>query len=140
MLKASPKKVTAYDVAADRSRGGEVRVLLSPTTVAATSGFMGVVRLDAGHHVSEHYHPYSEEFIYVVRGRLVVRCDGEPVELNGGDALLIPIGVRHHAENTGDELVEAVFHLCPLAPRPELGHVDTKPPKTDVPPPEVTKS
>jgi putative monooxygenase len=28
--------------------------------------------------------------------------------------------------NTGTEQARAVFQLCPLAPRPELGHVDTE--------------
>ncbi len=41
-------------------------------------------------------------------------------------ALYIPIGVRHRLRNTGDEEAFAVFHLGPLAPRPELGHVDTE--------------
>jgi putative monooxygenase len=121
-----PVKVSVTDVAANRRRGGDIRVLLSPKTVAATSGFMGVLTLEPGDWINEHYHPYSEEFLYVVRGRLAIRLDATTVELAAGESVMIPIGTRHRAENRGDETIEAVFHLGPLAPRPDLGHVDTE--------------
>ncbi|MBE1561860.1 cupin domain-containing protein [Nonomuraea africana] len=96
---------------------------------------MGVLTLEPGEFVSEHYHPYSEEFLYLVRGELTVRVDGEPVELAAGEALMIPVDVRHRVENTGREPAQAVFQLGPLAPRPELGHVDTEPlPNVSEPP------
>lgn len=121
------EKVAACDIAANRRRGGDIRVLLSPRTVGSTSGFMGVLTLEPGQHVSEHYHPYSEEFLYVVRGALVMRMDDEPVDLGAGEALLVPMYVRHRLSNHGDEQALVVFQLSPLAPRPELGHVDTEP-------------
>jgi len=120
-------KVAASEIAANRRRGGDIRVLLSPKTVGSTSGFMGVLTLEPGQYVSEHYHPYSEEFLYVVRGALVMRMDGEPVDLGAGEALLVPMNVRHRLSNPGDEQALVVFQLSPLAPRPELGHVDTEP-------------
>ena len=51
------------ETAADTRRGGDVRTLLSPKTVGSTSGFMGAATIGAGDRISEHYHPYSEEFI-----------------------------------------------------------------------------
>ncbi|MEU6205767.1 cupin domain-containing protein [Micromonospora musae] len=119
--------VAARDVAADRRRGGELRVLLGPRTVGSTSGFMGVARLGPGERIAEHYHPYSEEFLYVARGAITVDLDDRPVPVAAGEALHVPINVRHRLRNTGDEPAEVVFHLGPLAPRPELGHVDTEP-------------
>jgi len=124
----APAKVAAGDVVPSRRRGGDLRVLLSPKTVGATAGFTGVLTLGPGEYVSEHYHPYSEEFLYVVRGSLQMRLDGEPVPLGPGDALLVRTNVRHRLENVGTDEALAVFHLGPLAPRPELGHVDTEPP------------
>ncbi|SIR71456.1 cupin domain-containing protein [Micromonospora avicenniae] len=118
--------VAARDVPADRRRGGELRVLLGPRTVGSTSGFMGVARLGPGERIAEHYHPYSEEFLYVARGAITVDLDDQPVSLAAGAALHVPINVRHRLRNTGDEPAEVVFHLGPLAPRPELGHVDTE--------------
>ncbi|WP_431894619.1 cupin domain-containing protein [Micromonospora haikouensis] len=121
------RTVAARDVPADRRRGGELRVLLGPKTVGSTSGFMGVAALAPGARIAEHYHPYSEEFLYVARGAITVDLDDRPVPLAAGEALLVPVNVRHRLRNTGEEPAEVVFHLGPLAPRPELGHVDTEP-------------
>jgi putative monooxygenase len=114
------------DAAADRRRGGEIRTLLSPKTVGSTSGFMGVATLAPGERIAEHYHPYSEEFLYVTAGTLVAELDDVPHVLREREGLLIRPNVRHRLRNAGDVEASAVFHLGPLAPRPELGHVDTE--------------
>ncbi|MDG4763525.1 cupin domain-containing protein [Solwaraspora sp. WMMD406] len=114
------------DVPANRKRGGDLRTVLSPGTVGATSGFMGLAILQPGEYVVEHYHPYSEEFLYVIAGTVNVDLDGNPHTAQSGQGLLVPIGVRHRVCNTGTEEARIVFHLSPLAPRPELGHVDTE--------------
>jgi putative monooxygenase len=119
-------KVSTEDVVANRRRGGDIRVTLSPKTVGCASGFGGVLRLAPGEFVTEHYHPYSEEFLHVVTGELEITLDGERVRLSPGDSLLVRIDVRHRLVNVGTEQAEVVFHLSPLAPRPELGHVDTE--------------
>jgi putative monooxygenase len=131
-------KVNIEDVMANRRRGGDIRVTLSPKTTRSTSGFGGVLRLRPEEFVTEHYHPYSEEFLHVVRGELEMLLDGEPVPLAAGDSLMVPIGVRHRLRNVGAEPAQVVFHLSPLAPRPELGHVDTEQPVVPAAPqPEV---
>lgn len=114
------------DLPADTRRGGDVRALLTPKTVGSTSGFMGVATIGPGDKISEHYHPYSEEFLYVVKGRIIARLDGTPFEIHERQGLLIPINVRHRLMNEGDEEAFVVFHLGPLAPRPDMGHVDTE--------------
>lgn len=119
-------RVAADEVEANRRRGGDIRVTLSPKTVGCTSGFGGVLRLGPGEFVTEHYHPYSEEFLHVVAGELEMTLDGSPVRLGAGDSLLVPINARHRLVNVGTEPAQVVFHLSPLAPRPELGHVDTE--------------
>lgn len=133
------EKVAAADVAPNRRRGGDIRVVLSPKTVASTSGFMGTLTLAPGEFVAEHYHPYSEEFLFLVRGRLAVRVEGsDEIELAVGEGLMIPKGLRHRVTNAWGEETFAVFHLSPLAPRPELGHVDTEPlPAAAEPVPDV---
>ncbi|MGP3925224.1 cupin domain-containing protein [Streptomyces sp. 8N616] len=120
-------KISADNVAPNRRRGGDLRTLLSPATSGATAGFMGVLTLEPGEVVTEHYHPYSEEFLYLVNGEITARIDGEPVSLSAGEALHLEINVRHRLENHGDVPAFLVFQLGPLAPRPELGHVDTEP-------------
>jgi putative monooxygenase len=114
------------DVAADTRRGGDLRTILSPKSVGSTSGFMGVATIAPGDKISEHYHPYSEEFVFLVRGALTVRLDGTPQPMQAGQGLFIPINVRHRFMNEGTEEAFMVFHLGPLAPDPKLGHVDTE--------------
>lgn len=118
----SPAQVRPY-----HERGGEIRVLLGPATVGATSGFLGLVTLRPGERVREHYHPYSEEFLCLVEGEVEVDLDGVTHLLRPEQAVFVPIGVRHRLRNTGSGVARLVFHVSPLAPRPELGHVDTEP-------------
>ncbi|MFC4587971.1 cupin domain-containing protein [Sphaerisporangium corydalis] len=126
--------VAAEDVAPNRRRGGDIRILLSPKTADSTSGFMGVLTLKAGEYVSEHYHPYSEEFLYVQSGTLAMTVEGAVIDLVAGQAFMVPKNARHRLVNTGTETAFVVFQLGPLAPRPELGHVDTEPlPAADEP-------
>jgi putative monooxygenase len=117
---------SADDVPADKRRGGDVRTLLSPKSVGSTSGFMGVATIEPGDWIAEHYHPYSEEFIYVVSGEIIARLDGMPHSIKARSSLFIPINSKHRLMNEGKEPAFIVFHLGPLAPKPELGHVDTE--------------
>jgi putative monooxygenase len=121
-----PQVRSVDEVAADTRRGGDVRTLLSPKSVGSTSGFMGVASIAPGDRISEHYHPYSEEFIYVVSGSIDAQLDGESQQLRARQGLMIPINMRHRLVNDGDEDAFLVFHLGPLAPRPDMGHVDTE--------------
>jgi putative monooxygenase len=124
---ADHPQIRAVDeIPADTRRGGDVRTLLSPKSVGSSSGFMGVARIAPGDKISEHYHPYSEEFIYVVTGRITAQLDGVNNDVPPRHGLFIPINVRHRLKNEGTEEAFLVFHLGPLAPRPELGHVDTE--------------
>ncbi len=133
-----PTKVAGRDVPANRRLGGEIRILLSPSSVGATDGFLGTVSLDCGQFVSEQYNPYSDKFCYVARGSVTVRVNGVPVDLGTDEALMIRRGQRHRIEHRGAQPALLVFHVCPLAPRPELGHVDTEdPPNPDARPPQV---
>ncbi len=121
-----PRVVTAADVQADTRRGGDVRTLLSPKTVESKSGFMGVATLAPGDSISEHWHPFSEEFIYCVRGTLTADLDDEPREVRPGEALYVPFMMLHRLRDPEDEDAFIVFHLGPLAPRADIGHVDNE--------------
>lgn len=128
MANARPIKVAHDDVEPNRKRGGDLRALLTPSTVGSTQGFMGVATLEPGEYISEHYHPYSEEFLYVSHGQLLITLDGEPLEVAAGEALLIAKNMRHRLHNRTVEPASVVFCLAPLAPRPELGHINTEEP------------
>lgn len=128
MTEARPMKINVADVPPNRRRGGEIRLTLSPGTVGCASGFGGTLRLSAGEVVTEHFHPYSEEFLHMVEGEVELALDGVAVSLGPGDSAVVPTGVRHRLVNVGECDAVGVFHLSPLAPRPDLGHVDTEEP------------
>ncbi|WBB58143.1 cupin domain-containing protein [Streptomyces sp. WMMC500] len=120
-------RVALVDVAPSRRQGGSTRALLTPASVGATSGFLGHLELAPGEVVTEHYHPFSDKYLYLIEGSAVIRVNGEEVPLHSDEALLITRGQRNRIENRGSGVMRAVFHVAPLAPRPELGHVDTEP-------------
>ncbi|MBC3840949.1 cupin domain-containing protein [Streptacidiphilus sp. 4-A2] len=126
MTSQTPRIVHLEDTQPNRRRGGDLRALLTPATVGSTSGFMGVALIRPGERIGEHYHPYSEEFVFVVSGSLEVDLDGVSHPLQPDQGLMVPRDVRHRFRNVGDTQARMVFHLGPLAPRPELGHVDTE--------------
>jgi putative monooxygenase len=114
------------DVPADSRRGGDIRTLLSPKSVGCTGAYMGVATIAPGDWIAEHYHPFSEEFIYVASGSIVAELDGERHELPARHAVFIPMNVKHRLRNEGEEEAVLVFTAAPLAPRPPMGHVDTE--------------
>jgi putative monooxygenase len=131
------RKVAVADAAPNRRRGGDLRVMLSPVAVGATSGFMGIGTFAPGERVIAHRHPYSEEFIIVTGGQVTVEVDGEKLDLVAGEGVMVPKDAIHRLANTSHATATIVFHLSPLAPRPELGHVDLEPLIVDEPAPRV---
>lgn len=131
-------RIALADVAPSHRQGGSTRVLLTPASVGTTSGFLGHIELAPGQSVTEHYHPYSDKYLYLVEGSVVVRVNGRDTALDRDEALFVTRGQRHRIENHGDTVAKLVFQISPLAPRPELGHVDTEPvPAPAAPPPGV---
>jgi putative monooxygenase len=114
------------DVPAITTRGGDIRLLLTPSTVGASTGFLGVALVKPGERIIEHYHPYSDEFLYLASGCVTLDLDDELLTLSAGQAVLVPRNVRHRVRNAGDLPARIVFYLCPLAPRGDLVHVDTE--------------
>jgi quercetin dioxygenase-like cupin family protein len=56
-----------------------------------------------------HTHPNCDEVLYVVKGSVLHRLDGEEAEMNEGDSLFIPQGAVHNAFNPGnDEVLLAI--------------------------------
>jgi quercetin dioxygenase-like cupin family protein/heme-degrading monooxygenase HmoA len=126
MTKPKTARIRADDITPGRARGGELRIVLGPGTVGSRSGYMGTVQLQPGERVVEHYHPYSEEFLFCVRGEQVLDVEGEQFELAAGEGLYVPIGARHRLRNVGPGEALTVYHLGPLAPDPSLSHIDTE--------------
>jgi putative monooxygenase len=112
------------DVATIEDRGGEIHVLISPTSVGSTKMIMGTATVPVGGKVLNHAHPHSEECFYVLRGqgKIVVEGVGE-VNFQAGQAVLTPQGKAHSIYNVGEEEILVVFASGPLAPSPKEGHI-----------------
>jgi len=81
--------------------GGEARLL---ATGERTNGawFMGRFREDPGFMTHLHYHPNTDEQVYVIEGVLSVYIDEKWHELGPGTLGVLPRGKPHAQGNRGD--------------------------------------
>jgi putative monooxygenase len=101
---------------------------------------MAAVALGPSDHLTGQRHPYSEKFVYAVSGRTRVVSEGEEIVLEANEAVMLPKNADHRMRNETPDGGSAflVLFLGPLAPRPDLGHVDTEPvPRPESGPPLV---
>ena len=118
--------VSLEEINAIRTSGGSVYPMLTPRTVGSTTGNMGLLRLDPGEWNAEHIHPYSEEYVMVLQGTLLIRIDDIPHALETHQALVVPINARHRLSNEGEGEVLVIYTLAPLPPPGEPMHVFTE--------------
>jgi putative monooxygenase len=118
------RHTSVLDVPSRTNRGGEMRLLFGPASGCA-DGLFGVLDLAAGEEFREHYHPFSEECLFVVTGTVVVGAGDDYVPLGQGEAIRIPRNVPHRVVNESTESARVVFSLYGVAPAPELGHVES---------------
>lgn len=88
---ASASTAPTYEIAAGR---GQAALLLNAGTGSREAAISRLV-LRSGAEVPEHVHAQSAEFLYVVRGEVVVRIEGKAHSLRAGDAVRIPAGQKH---------------------------------------------
>jgi putative monooxygenase len=135
---AAAVKIAMSSVEPSHRQGGSTRALLTPSSAGTTSGFLGHIELAPQEIITEHYHPFSDKYLYLIEGAVTVRVNGDEVSLEQDEALFVTRGQRHRIENRGNVSARLVFQIAPLAPRPELGHVDTEPvPHPQSAPPKV---
>ncbi|HEY1984091.1 MAG TPA: cupin domain-containing protein [Terracidiphilus sp.] len=61
-----------------------------------------------------HFHPNSDETFLVMEGRLAIDFESGSVELDAGQLLTIPRGVRHRTRPVGTRSVNLTFELAQL--------------------------
>ncbi len=118
--------VAMDDMPADTRRGGDVRTLLSPKTVESKSGFMGVATLAPGDRSPSTGTRSRRSSSTACAARSRPTSTTSHARCRAGEALYVPFMMRHRLRNEGDEEAFIVFHLGPLAPRADIGHVDTE--------------
>lgn len=112
------------DVPTIEDRGGEIHVLISPTSVQSTKLIMGTATVPVGGRVLKHAHPHGEECFYVLQGKGEITIEGVGVvPFEAGQAVLTPQEAPHSIVNVGEEEIRVVFASAPLAPSPKDGHI-----------------
>ena len=59
-----------------------------------------------------HFHPNSDETFLAIEGRLAIEFESGSLELNPGQLLTIPRGVRHRTRPVGARSVNLTFGLA----------------------------
>jgi mannose-6-phosphate isomerase-like protein (cupin superfamily) len=63
--------------------------------------------------LAEHVHPKLEERYEVLEGEVTFHVDRKPRRAGPGERLVVPAGVRHSFENTGDAIAHLVVEADP---------------------------
>ena len=98
-----PEEAQAYTMLG----GGEARLLATGET---TNGewFMGRFREDPGFMTNLHYHPHTDEQVYVIEGRLSVYVNEQWHELGPGTLAVLPRGKPHAQGNRSHQPVHFI--------------------------------
>ena len=59
-----------------------------------------------------HFHPNSDETFLVIEGRLLIEFESGSRELDPGQMLTVPRGVRHRTRPMGERSVNLTFELA----------------------------
>lgn len=104
------------------SKGGEIRVMISPKTVRSTRLILGHVVLKPGETLVEHVHDYGEETFFVTKGSGTIYVDGVEKKIQKNSAMIVPQNSTHKLINDhGSEDLELIFATAPLAPTAKKG-------------------
>ncbi|MDH5424762.1 MAG: cupin domain-containing protein [Gammaproteobacteria bacterium] len=93
--------------------GSKIRELLHPDATDIKNQSLAEASVGSGETTAAHFHCYSEEIYYILKGSGKMFLDKEAFTVNAGDSILIRPGQQHCIENTGKE--ELRF-LCCCAP------------------------
>ncbi len=76
----------------------------------------GLYWLAPGQEGAPDVHPSSDEIYYVAEGRGSLQLDDDHYEVEKGQAIFVPAGVRHTSRNTGSEPLCYFFAYVPRPP------------------------
>jgi quercetin dioxygenase-like cupin family protein len=64
---------------------------------------VGEAVIKPGRENPRHFHPNCDEVLHVIKGHILQTMGDKSVEMNEGDTVSIPAGIRHNAKNIGTE-------------------------------------
>ena|SRR2546423_5956518 len=67
-------------------------------------------RMPVGTSEALHYHQYSQQFFYILKGKAQFEVEGSTSEVNSGEGIHIEAGKKHRIINNSQEDLE--FILC----------------------------
>jgi mannose-6-phosphate isomerase-like protein (cupin superfamily) len=93
--------------------GSEIREVAGPAWTAARNQSLAEATVPAGGTTIEHLHRASEEIYLFTSGAGRMRLGDDEADVEAGDCVVVPPGVRHKLWNTGAEPLRL---LCCCAP------------------------
>lgn len=81
---------------------GSIQWLCDGRRFADAQQTVGYVRIEPGRKNPLHYHPNSDEVLFLLEGEIDHRLGDEVYHLTAGMAIHIPLGVEHDAVNRGE--------------------------------------
>ncbi len=83
--------------------------------VLATSPHIQIVimSIPAGGEIGEETHPHNDQTLYLVEGSGEAILNGESVDFNTGDIMLVPAGTRHNFITRGEQAMKIITAYAP---------------------------
>jgi putative monooxygenase len=94
--------------------GRDVFNLITSENAGSKSLSVGVdIIFPEGKTCPPHYHPESEEAVYLIQGKLKVYYAGQVSVMRSGDIIFIKPGTIHLFENIGEQKAKILFCFSP---------------------------
>ncbi len=87
---------------------GSIQWLVSGDRMDNANITFGYVEIEPGHKNPRHYHPNSDEVLYLLAGELNHSLGDDILHLTAGTAIFIPQAMPHDAFNPGTETARMV--------------------------------
>ena len=87
---------------------GSIQWLISGELFPGANITFGFVEIEPGHKNPRHYHPNSDEILYLLEGELEHSVGDEVFHLTPGTAIFIPQDAEHDARSTGEQTARMV--------------------------------
>ncbi len=95
-------------VAAEESEWGSIQWLCSGAVRPGALLTVGYVQIKPGMANPRHYHPNTEELLFLIEGELDHAVGDEVVHLTAGTTVHIPVGIEHQGVNRGSSVARMV--------------------------------
>ncbi|KUO42735.1 MAG: hypothetical protein APU95_01595 [Hadesarchaea archaeon YNP_N21] len=94
--------------------GNKLRLLAHPAKTGNIYCQASLLRILPKHEFPSHFHPDSEDVIYILKGKATFTVGEEEFDVEQGDVIVISEGIVHSAINYSDEDVEMLVFQAPL--------------------------